>query len=81
VLHQLSINKDLEDPLKGNWLFTKPTTQANLKPGNISDTKSMLSRMSVASRVSMSPSIKTVDLNRFKEQFMLNSNPQSQMAD
>jgi len=34
------------------------------------DTKSMLSRMSVASRVSISPSIKTLDLNRFKDQFL-----------
>ena len=33
----------------------------------------MISRMSVASRISISPSIKTMDLNRFKDQFLSNS--------
>jgi hypothetical protein len=85
VLHQITINKELSDPITGLWLFVKPqhgitkATPSQIGAGGVvgavggDDALSMMSRMSVASRVSMSPSIMTADLNRFKEQFMLSN--------
>ena len=65
----IQINRELTDPLNSNWLFIRPSTGSlrSNTSGSFADNKSQISRLSIASRVSMTPSMNTPEYNIIKD--------------